>query len=80
MTGARLSAKQQRKEWNMDLGGASWAIITVIGGFTLAGVIFWAMVKNKAKGPADIERTERATRELYKEEDAAHRRDNDFGT
>ena len=56
----------------MDLGGGSWGIITIVGPLLLAVVLAWALLRNRKSRPADIERTERATRELYKEEDAAH--------
>jgi hypothetical protein len=51
-----------------------------VGPLLIFIVVLWAVLKNRKSKPQDIERTERATRELYKEEDAAHRRDNDFGT
>ena len=60
----------------MDLGGFSWGLQTVIGGFLLAAVIAWAALRNrKAKG--SIDQTERSTRDLYKEEDRAHHTDGD---
>jgi hypothetical protein len=58
----------------MDLGGLNWGIMTIIGPLLLAAVLAWALLRNrKARRPEDLDRTERATRELYKEEDAAHR-------
>ena len=64
----------------MDGGGFSWSLLTIVGPILLFIVILWAVLRNRRAKPEDIERTEQATRELYKEEDAAHRRDNDFGT
>jgi len=65
----------------MDSGGFNWAILNIVGPLLIVIVLAWAMLKNRKKSrPEDIEPTERATRELYREEDAAHRRDNDFGT
>ena len=61
----------------MDLGGMGWGLQTIIGGFLLAAVIAWAALRNRKSTPDEIERTERATRELYKEEDAAHRGEGD---
>ena len=64
----------------MDLGGASWGLITIVGGFLLFAVLLWAVLKNRKSSEADVQRTEAATRELYREEDAAHKDDNDLGT
>ena len=61
----------------MDLGGGIWGIITIVGPLVLAAVILWALLKNRKATPREIERTERATDKLYKEEDAAHRGEDD---
>ena len=61
----------------MDLGGLNWSIITIVGPLLLAVVVLWALLRNRKSTRADVERTERATRELYKEEDAAHRGEGD---
>jgi hypothetical protein len=72
-----MAAKAERKEPGMDLGGGSWGIVTIVGPLLLAIVLTWALLRNRKSRPRDIERTERATRELYKEEDAAHRGEDD---
>ncbi len=64
----------------MDGGGFSWSLLTILGPILIFIVLLWAVLRNRKPKPGDIERTERATHELYREEDAAHRRDNDFGT
>lgn len=65
----------------MDSGGFNWAILNIVGPLLLVAALAWAFLRNKKKSrPQDIERTEQATRDLYREEDAAHRKDNDFGT
>jgi hypothetical protein len=64
----------------MDLGGLSWGLQTIIGGFLLFAVLLWAVLKNRKSSQAEIDRTEAATRELYREEDAAHKDDNKLGT
>ncbi len=64
----------------MDMGGASWALINIVAPLLLVLAIGWALYRNRKSSRAEIERTERATRDLYKTEDAAHRKDNDFGT
>ena len=64
----------------MDSGGINWSIINIVGPLLLAAVILWALLKNRKSSRRDIERTEEATRELYKKEDAAHRDDNTMGT
>ena len=64
----------------MDLGGFSWGIQTIGGGFLLFAVLLWAVLKNRKSSQAEVDRTEAATRELYREEDAAHKDDNSLGT
>ena len=62
----------------MDLGGFSWTLLTIIGPLLLAVVIVIAVLRNRvSKDVAD--RSERATRDLYREEDRAHRDDDDEG-
>jgi hypothetical protein len=62
----------------MDLGGGSWGIITIVAPLLLGAVILWALLRNRSKSrPEDIDRTERATRDLYREENAAHRGEDD---
>jgi hypothetical protein len=64
----------------MDGGGINWSLITIVGPLLLALVVLWALLKNRKSSRSDIERTEQATRDLYKKEDAAHRDDNTMGT
>jgi hypothetical protein len=64
----------------MDLGGFSWGLQTIVGGFLLFAVLLWAVLKNRKSSQAEVDRTEAATRELYREEDAAHKDDNTLGT
>jgi hypothetical protein len=64
----------------MDLGGGSWGIITIVGPLLLLAVVAWAALRNRSSSRASKEETERATRELYREEDIAHRHDNEHGT
>jgi hypothetical protein len=64
----------------MDSGGINWGIINIVGPLLLGLVILWALLKNRKSSRAEIDRTEAATRDLYKKEDAAHRDDNTMGT
>ncbi len=65
----------------MDSGGFNWAILNILGPLLILIVLAWAVLRNrKARGPGEVERTEAATRDLYREEDAAHRNDDKFGT
>ena len=65
----------------MDSGGFNWSILTILGPLLILIALAWAIMRNrKANRPEDIERTEAATRDLYREEDAAHRDDNTLGT
>ena len=57
----------------MDLGGGSWTVITIIGPVILGAVLLWAIFRNRKVTPREDQRTEQATRELYREEDRAHR-------
>lgn len=62
----------------MDGGGSSWGIINILGPLLLIIVLAWAMLRNrKAKGGVTEEETERATRDLYRQEDATHRGESD---
>ena len=68
------AAKPGRGLKDMDLGGISWMIITVIGAALFAIVIAIAALRNRSSREV-IEKSEAATRDLYKEEDQAHRND-----
>jgi hypothetical protein len=61
----------------MDAGGGSWGIITILGPLLLGAVILWALLRNRRAGPADIDKTEQGTREVYREEEEARRRGDD---
>ena len=55
--------------------GPLWLIITVVGGLLLlGGAMLFARVRNKqTETPEDVARTEHATHDLYKEQDASDR-------
>jgi hypothetical protein len=55
-----------------------WTLVTIIGPILLLGVMIWAFTRNR-KSKIDPEVTERATRDLYKEEQRAHERDGNSG-
>jgi hypothetical protein len=61
----------------MDSGGALWAVMNIIGPLLLVVVLAWALMRNRKSKQADIDRTERATRDLYREEEAARVRAED---
>jgi hypothetical protein len=73
------AAKPRRSQTNKEkaMAGVSWILITVIGVGILALALLWAILRNKERGDAGIERTESATRRLYREEDAARDPEND---
>src|SRR5688500_288904 len=73
---APLAAKAERRSATMDLGGLNWGIMTIIGPLLLVAVIAWAALRNRSSRRRRDE-TERSTRELYREEDAAHRGEDD---
>jgi len=60
----------------MDASGPLWSIITIVGPLLLIGAILWAALRNRSS-KATRDRSEAATRELYKEEDRAHRYEDD---
>ncbi len=60
----------------MDASGPLWSIITIIGPLLLIAVLAWAVLRNRSSR-AQIEETEQATRDLYREEDRAHRGEDD---
>ena len=61
----------------MDLGGLGWGLQTIIGAALLAAVILWALLRNRGSSGTERDETEAATRDLYKEEDRAHRHEDD---
>jgi hypothetical protein len=63
----------------MDSGGFNWGIIVILAPLLMVIVFAWAAMKNR-KSKISMDRTEEGTRELYREEDAAHRNDDKFGT
>ena len=63
----------------MDSGGFNWALINIVGPLLLLIVLAWALLRNRKSSQAEIDRTEQATRDLYREEDAAHRGEGDKG-
>ncbi len=64
----------------MDAGGFNWSLIVIIGPLLMVLVFAWAVMKNRKSSRREIERTEQATRDLYREEDKAHRNDDTLGT
>jgi hypothetical protein len=54
----------------MDLGGINLFTVEVIGVVILGALLLWVVIKTRSKGKqSSPERTERATRELYAEEE-----------
>jgi hypothetical protein len=61
----------------MDLGGFNWALMTILGPIILGAVVLWSLMRNRKSSKQDIDRTEQATHDLYRAEDAAHAREDD---
>ena len=55
----------------MDGGGAGWSLITIVGPILLLAVIVFVVIRNRQSSKRSVDRTEAATRELYKSQDAA---------
>ena len=54
----------------MDLGGINLFTVEVIGVIILGILLAWVVIRTRSKGKqSSPERTERATRELYAEEE-----------
>jgi hypothetical protein len=62
----------------MDMGGANWSIITIVGPLLLAAVLLWAFLRNR-KDRADTHGPDDATRRVYDEEEAARREEDGDG-
>jgi flagellar basal body-associated protein FliL len=52
-----------------------WIAITILGPLLLAGVMLWSLLRNRKQSAAQKDRTERATHDLYAEEDRIAHRD-----
>jgi hypothetical protein len=62
----------------MDLGGINLFVISVIGVVILGVLLAWVVLKTRSQGKSSSpERTERATRELYQEEERRRREGSD---
>jgi hypothetical protein len=61
----------------MDLGGGNWAIINIVGPLLLAAVLLWALLRNRRSRHRDVDRTEQATRDVYREEEEKRRSGDD---
>ena len=62
----------------MDMGGINLFTIEVIGVVILGAVLVWAVMRTRSKGKSSSpERTERATHELYEEEERRRREGTD---
>ena len=58
----------------MDLGGINWLIIDVVAVIILGLVIAWVVMRTRSKGRSTSnEITERATHELYEDEERRRR-------
>ncbi len=57
----------------MDSGGFNWAILNILGPLLIVIVLAWAVWRNRKSSRADLERTEAATRDLYREEEEKRR-------
>ena len=52
------------------MGSISWQILVIVGPLLLIGAIAWAALHNR-QSRRGIQRTEQATHDLYKEQDAS---------
>jgi hypothetical protein len=61
----------------MDAGGGGWGIINIVGPLLLAAVLLWVLLRNRKTRRRDIDRSEQATRDLYREEEEKRRTGDD---
>jgi hypothetical protein len=57
-----------------DVGGQLWFLIDVLFVAALAGAILYGFIQWRRARPADDERAEQGTRDLYREEEAEEER------
>ncbi len=62
----------------MDMGGFNWSIMTIVGPLLLAAVLLWALMRNR-KSRVDPDVTEKATHDVYDEEEAKRREEDGDG-
>jgi mannose/fructose/N-acetylgalactosamine-specific phosphotransferase system component IIC len=72
--GERPRPAKRLEDLHMDFGAINWMTITVIGVALLAIAIAFAALRNRSSRQL-IDKSEAATRDLYKEEDRAHQND-----
>ena len=61
----------------MDGAGGSWGIINIVGPLLLAAVLLWVLLRNRKTSKRDVDRSEQATRDLYREEEEKRRTGDD---
>ena len=62
----------------MDLGGINVFFMEVVGAVILVGLLAWAVMRTRSRGKETSNpTTERATRELYEEEERRRERGTD---
>ncbi|HYD37647.1 MAG TPA: hypothetical protein VEA60_08535 [Allosphingosinicella sp.] len=61
----------------MDFAGGHWAIINIVGPLLLAAVLLWALLRTRRGRRGGSDRTEQATRDLYREEEEKRRSGDD---
>src|SRR4051812_49196676 len=66
-----------RRSRAMDGGGGIGAVITIGGPLLLGGVLLWALRRTRRARRGDVDRTEQATRDLYREEEERRRTGDD---
>ena len=56
------------------MGGPEWTLVVILGPVLLGLALVYAILRNRKRTPADEARTERATHELYEEEERKEER------
>ncbi len=59
----------------MTPSGPFWSLLTILGPILLIVAIAWSMMKNRKQSSSEIDKTDRATHDLYKAQDAQDKRD-----
>jgi len=54
-------------------GDGLWSFVVIVGPIILVAALLFAMLRNRKRSPREEARTEKATRELYKQQSAEDR-------
>ena len=71
------SSGRERRRADMDLGGISWGLQTIVGAALFIIVVLWVVLRSRRTTPEEERQSDAATRKVYEEEEAAHGHESD---